>query len=213
MDILRIKKIINKAIKHELITGNLAQLVIRAAEKNGKPTDIQEAKKVSRFVIEYVQHVPMYLKEGIISAEKFGIRHEMNQMMFDLEYYWLLEHDLIPDSQGLIGVCDDSFATMILLQKLSDYCVEHNSRPLLTVDFTKSNEVIRRLIGEEIAMTLEHHVSNTIESSLDNPFIVRSYNKIFDSGFAFGQNPDPFWSETQLDGYLQNQMAVMGYDN
>ena len=205
-----IRKIIDKAVKDEKSTNSLAKLVIKVAKQNRKSITLQEAQGVSNFVIEYVNLVPALIEEGLNSSGKFGIQNEMNQMISELEYYWLLEEDLIPDNLGLIGITDDAYASMYLLQTLSDYCKSMYSRPLLQTDFTNSNNFIRNILGNSIATTLEQNVQVTIGNNMTNQIFNQVYQNIFSSGFTFGNAAQAYIDQREIEDQVNVQLGAMG---
>ena len=205
-----IKEMIRKAVENEKSTNSLAKLVQKVAKQNGKSTTLKQAQGVSNFVIEYVNLVPALIEEGLNTSESFGIQYEMTQMMSELEYYWRLEEDLIPDHLGLIGITDDAYASMYLLQTLSNYCKSTYNRPLLKVDFTDSNKIIRNILGNSIAPALEQKVRLTIRQNMTNQIFNPAYKNIFSSGFSFGNATDAYKSQYQIDQRVNTQLGAMG---
>ncbi len=201
---------INKAIDNEKSTNNLAKLVMKVAKQNGKSMTLQSAQSVSDFVIAYVKLVPAYIEEGLNASGKFGIKNEMRQMISELEYYWILEQDLIPDNLGLIGITDDAYASIYLLQTLSDYCKSMNNQPLLQIDFTDSNKLIRNLLGNEIATALEQKVQLTIGNNMVNQVFNQVYQNIFSSGFTFSNVDQAYMERVEMEDRVNLQLGAMG---
>ena len=134
----------------------------------------------------------------------------MNQMISELEYYWELEQDLIPDHLGLIGITDDAYASMYLLETLSEHCTNMYRRPLLTTDFTQSNHFIRSLLGKPIASTLEQKVQVTIGNNMANNILSQVYRNIFSSGFSFGHAVQAYMNQRAIEDQVNVQMGAMG---
>ena len=82
----------------------------------------QEVQNLVNFVHGYVEHVPHYLEQAANAAGQLGLSAELSQMCGELENYWFEANDLIPDHLGLLGLTDDAYASLMLLQSLSDYC-------------------------------------------------------------------------------------------
>ena len=204
-----IKTMINKAINNEKSTNGLAQLVIQVAGQNGKNMTIQEAKGVSNLVIEYVQLVPQFLEEGMNKSHQFGLSNEIGHMMKELEYYWMLEDDIIPDNLGLIGITDDAYASMFLLQSLSDYCRQTSGRPLISTDLTNMNKLIRNILGQPVASAIEQKVQVTIGNNMLNQMINQMYQNIFSSGFTFNAM-NSYLEQRQIEDQVNVQMGAMG---
>lgn len=205
-----IKEMISKAVKNEKSTNSLAKLVKKVAKQNGKSITLQEAQGVSNFVIKYVKLVPEYIEEGLNASGKFGIQNEMSQMVGELEYYWMLEQDLIPDNLGLIGITDDAYASIFLLQTLSDYCKSMYNRPLLQTDFTNSNKIIRNILGNSRATALEQKVQVTIGNNMTNQIFNQVYQNIFSSGFTFGNAAKVYMDQREIENQVNVQLGAMG---
>lgn len=205
-----IKNKIKKAIRHEKSTDALTQLVVKTALNNGKHITFNQAKEVTQLVIKYVNLVPQFIEEGKIASRNLGIQQQMNQMMTELTYYWELEEDLIPDHLGLIGITDDAYASLYLLQTLSEYCKNMYQRPLLQTDFTNSNQFIRGLLGEQVASTLEQKVQLTIGNNLAGNIMNQVYQNIFSSGFSFGNAAQVYMDQRDIEEKVNVQMGAMG---
>jgi hypothetical protein len=90
----------------------------------------------------------------------------MGQMLQELESYWFETNDLVPDHLGLLGLIDDAYATLFLLQGPSDYCQATFGRPLLVQNMTSANQAIRGLIGEPVVSILDQHVGITMANAM-----------------------------------------------
>ena len=106
-----------------------------------------------------------------------------------LEAYWFDPNDVIHDHLGLLGVTDDAYASLLLLQSVSDYCQATSARPLLQQNLTVVNQAIRGFIGEPGASVLDQQVAITLTTA----GMQRMMGQIVNQGFQFSQ-PDPVWS-------------------
>ncbi len=210
MNTKTIKRMIDAAVKEENSTHGLAKLAMKVAKENGRQMTFQEAQNVSTFVIEYIKFVPIYMEDGMRAAGQFGIKNEMNQMLAELEYYWKLEQDVVPDNLGLIGITDDAYASLFLLQTLSDYCKSMTGRPLLSIDLTGMNTVIRNILGEPVASILEQKVAVTIGQNMVNQLFNQAYQNIFSSGFSFGEYVNAQFSQREIEQQVDTQLGAMG---
>src|SRR5512138_1387678 len=162
MDTTQIRKMIEAAVEDEAATGRFAALVRQVAAQSGaNPTPEQVGQTVA-FVREYVEHVPLYMEQGMAAARDAGLAAEMERMMGELQVYWREGNDLIPDHLGLVGLMDDAYASLLLLQAVSDYCQANHGRPMLQQNLTAANQVMQKLIGAPIAPQIEARVGVTI---------------------------------------------------
>jgi hypothetical protein len=202
----QIRSMIDRAVADEERTGRLASTIRTAARNRGANLTPQQIQQTVGFVKAYAQHVPHYLEQGIASARQVGLGGQMNQMVSELQAYWLLESDLVPDHLGLLGIMDDAYASLHLLQSLSDYCKAATGRPLLGQDLTGANQQIRQLIGEPTASILDQRVGLTIGQALMNQLAVQFAN----SGLLFGGGPAPSYDGYTLDQYVDIQLGSRG---
>jgi uncharacterized membrane protein YkvA (DUF1232 family) len=202
----QIKSKIQRSIKDEERSSRLASTIRAVARNNSANPTKAEVQDVVDFVKQYVQHVPYYLEQGLAAARQIGLADEMNRMASELEAYWFQEEDLIPDRLGLLGIMDDAYASLLLLQSLSDYCKATIGRPLLAHDLTSANRFIRQLIGEPTASILDQRVGITLGQAMMNQLVSRFAM----SGLTVGGGPDPTWGGVTLDEYVDIQMGSLG---
>ena len=185
MRIETIRRMIGAAIDHEQQTGHIVDLLQRFSSKRKTPYSVEITHTLRDYCITYVKLVPEYLEEGCKQASKLGIKAEMNFMLNELESYWFLQTDLIPDKLGLIGIMDDAYASLFLLQSLSTYCADRWGHALLTEDLTLINTVARNFLGDKIAVTLERTVRENIRANMADNKLQHLISTIFSSGLAF----------------------------
>ncbi len=201
-----IRKMIEEAVTDEAKTGRLAETIHSMARQNGANPSEQEVQGVVKFVREYVEHVPYYMEQGANAAAQLGLGAEMGQMLGELETYWFEANDVIPDHLGLMGLTDDAYASLVVLQSLSDYSQATLGRPLLQQNFTQANQVIRGLIGEPGASILEQRVGVTVA----NAMMQRVLGQVVGAGFAFGAGPDPIWGNASIDDIVNTRLGALG---
>lgn len=206
MNTKQIKSKIQNAINDEKRTSRLASSVLTLARNNGVNPTKEQIQGVVNFVMEYAQQVPNILEQGIAAARQLGLVHEMNQMTSELEAYWLIEDDLIPDHLGLVGIMDDAYASMLLLQSLAEYCKNTVRQSFLAQDLTLANYFIRQLIGEPVASILDQRVGLTIGQAMLN----RLVSQLVTGGLVIDNGPDPYWGGVSLDEYVDVQMGALG---
>ena len=210
MRIPEIRKMIKKALDDEKRTGRLANTVRSVARRNGNRPNEEQIAGVVTFVTEYVQQVPYYLEQSIAKARQVGMVREMTQMMSELEVYWFEGGDFIPDNLGLLGIMDDAYASLSLLQAVSDFCTNTMGRPLLAENITPANQAIRQLIGEPTASQIDQHVALKLPQTLLQQLV----GQIAAGNLAFGSLP-PFWGQQAVDNYeleryVDIQLGAMG---
>jgi len=201
-----IRKMIKDAVSDEKKTGRLADNVRNFARQRGANSSAQEVQGVVTFIREYIEHVPHFMEQGANAGAQLGLGREMGQMLAELEAYWFEADDVIPDWLGLMGLMDDAYASLLLLQSLSDYCATVHGRPLLQQNFTQANQVVRGLIGEPAASHLDQRVGITVA----NAMMQSALGQVMNSGFTFGAMPDPIWGNASIDEIVNVRLGAMG---
>lgn len=203
----QIKKMIQQAVDDEQRNGRLAHVLWAMAQKNGKNSSKKEIQGAVTFVRQYIEHVPYYLEQGSAAAQRAGLGAEMAQMVAQLESYWFDSDDAIPDHLGLIGLMDDAYASLILLQRMSDYVQASAGRQLLERNLTEMNQFIRQLIGQPVASHLEARVGVTISQAM----MQRMLMQVATAGaLSFGGGPDPIWGNASVDEIVNTRLGAMG---
>ena len=179
---------IDAAVDHERQTDHVVALLIKVTAMTKNRIDIDVARVLRDYCITYVNLVPEFFETGIKRAGDMGIEREMNFMLNELESYWFLQKDMIPDKYGLVGIMDDAYASLYFLQSLSDFCMRQSNRPLIDRDLVLANTFARNIIGERIAERLEKRVDASIRFHLTDTTISQILKTIFSSTFIF-ENP------------------------
>jgi hypothetical protein len=188
MRIETIQQMIDAAVDHEQQTDHVVALLIKVTAMTKNRIDVDVARVLRDYCITYVNLVPGFFETGLKRASEMGIEREVNFMLNELESYWFLQKDMIPDKYGLVGIMDDAYASNYFLQSLSDFCMRQNNRPLIDRDLALANTFARNIIGERIAERLEKRVEASIRFHLTDTSISQVLKTIFSSAFTF-ENP------------------------
>ena len=202
----KITKMIQDAIADENRTGRLAETLKDFAQQRGVTPSNKDIETTVTFVREYVEHVPMYMQQASSAGQQMGLGAETTHMLQELEQYWFNANDLIPDHLGLVGITDDAYASLFLLQALSDYAEANFGRPLLKQNLTTANQGMRGLIGDPVVSILEQQVGVT----LANNMMHRILGQLATGGFAFPSGPDPIWGNASIDEIVDTRLGAMG---
>jgi hypothetical protein len=188
-------------------SGRLRGAARRVARANGASPSKKDIAGIVDCVREYVGLVPRYMEQARASALNTGLATQVEQLITQLELYWLEENDFIPDHYGLLGVMDDAYASLTLLQALSEYCRSSVGQPLIADDLTQANQMVRMLLGEPAATILDQQVGGALASTL-MPQLV---NQLAASQFMLGPASSSQWGGcSSLDEYVGIQLGAMG---
>ena len=207
MRIQKVRSMINKAVADEKRTSRLASLVAQTARQRGARVNEQQIQETVLFVKEYIEHVPLFLEQAESAGQQYGLAAEMGQILREIESYWFEADDLVPDHLGLVGLMDDAYGSLFLLQALSDYCQGTFGRPLLQQNLTAANQGMRWLIGDPVVSILVQRVSLTVA----NAMMHRVIGQIASNPLAFPAGPDPMWGNASMDEIVDARLGAMGY--
>ncbi len=114
-----VEGMIADALADEQKTGRLANALRERAAAHGRSPGDEDVRGAVEFVAEYVEHVPAYLRDGLEAARMAGREAEMSAVIQDATEYWLAESDIIPDRLGLLGILDDAYYSLSLMQAVT----------------------------------------------------------------------------------------------
>jgi uncharacterized membrane protein YkvA (DUF1232 family) len=143
--------------------GRLHQRIQQVLHLFGIRNPESEAEGLFQWIVEYVEFVPHLMEEGLASARDVGLGTEVEKILGAAESYWLEPNDIIPDHQGLLGIVDDAYCSLSLLDGVSRWCRQKTGKSLLIEDFSASNNFARNIIGEPNATDLDRLVRDSIQ--------------------------------------------------
>jgi uncharacterized membrane protein YkvA (DUF1232 family) len=209
MNLNMIRGKISKAMKHENKNHTVADAIVRLGAQNGRRLTRTQTDEILTFIKEYIDHVPHFISEGRKQAKKNKV-HEMGSILNAASWYWALEEDVIPDRIGLLGIIDDAYFSLCLLQGLSDHSLQMRGVALLPIDLKPANKNMRMLIGEPAATQLDMIVAE----KLGTPNLMNAINALSSSAMAagamFATGPDPMWGNATMDEVVTARLGAMG---
>ena len=154
---------IASAVDDENRNKRLAQTFINIAKANGKQPRSEDIDGVVTYIRDYIEYVPALLEATVAAAQKAGIAGQVLPILQAAEQYFLNPNDLIPDHLGLLGLMDDAYLTLSLIQAISRSYQQQSGTPLVSVDLSAANNSMRALIGEPLATQLDQGVIRTLQ--------------------------------------------------
>ena len=209
MNIDRIEHKIERAIEHERATNDVRTGVRQFVAMIGRPVTSQQEDEAVQFITEYVRHVPLLLREGKREAQRRNIAG-LDQVLSAASWYWELESDVIPDHLGLLGVTDDAYCSLSLLQRVSQRCRDESGTPLLADDLTPANLSMRALIGEPFATQLDGFVEEKLGTAAPANAFAAIMRAIAQLGPVMMRDHDPIWGDASIKDIVDVRMGAMG---
>lgn len=210
MPLEAVEQMITDALADEERTGRLSNALRERAAAYGRSPAEEEVQSAVGFVREYVEHVPAYLRNGLEAARMVGRESEMVEVMREATVYWLTESDIIPDRLGLLGILDDAYYSLTLMQAVSDRYEEESGRALFPRNLQAANASIRNLIGEPAASQIDMYVGTRLNA---NPMtqMVHALTAMSAHRGAFPiPQRDPIWGDKPTEEIVRARLGRLG---
>lgn len=210
MDVDGLQRQIERAVHDEEVSGRLRRALRDHAARQGRSVGERELDRAVGFVVDYVSHVPALMRDGLESATIAGLERQMGEVLEEAASYWALAEDIIPDRLGLLGVLDDAYCSLTLMQSVSDRYEAETGRRLFAPDLRSANEAVRKLVGEPLASRLDMYVGSRLDA---DPMLqmVRALTSLRSEGEGLSiPPPGPIWGETSVEEVVRARLGDVG---
>lgn len=205
-----VEDMIADALADEQKTGRLANALRDRAARYGRSPGDDDVSGAVGFVVEYVEHVPSYLRDGLEAARMVGRESEMSGVIREATEYWLTESDIIPDRLGLLGILDDAYYSLTLMQGVSDRHEEESGRALFPRNLKAANASIRNLIGEPAASQIDMYVGSRVNADPMTQ-MVRALTAMSAHRGAFPiPQRDRIWGDRSTEEIVEARLGRLG---
>jgi uncharacterized membrane protein YkvA (DUF1232 family) len=120
------------------------------------PEEVLEAAEVASEVIE---SVPVFLARARQEADERGLGTVVFPLLQHVERYYVQPVDLIPEmTQGMVGLLDDSYLVIRMLQNL-----EQGPHRFLDWDLDYPARFLQRLVGRPISQRLDRMAMDAMD--------------------------------------------------
>ena len=129
---------------------------ITRARPEATSDEVREAAEVATEVIE---SIPIFLARARQEASERGLESVVTPLLDHAERYYLQPVDLIPEmTQGLVGLLDDSYLVIRMLQNL-----ERGPHRFLDWDLDYPIRFLQRLVGGRVSQRLDQMAMNAMD--------------------------------------------------
>jgi len=210
LDVEAIERQIERAVSDESQSGRLRRALLEHARAHNREVGEADLSGAVEFVVDYVRHVPVLMRDGLETARIAGLDIEMNSLLDRAASYWEMAEDMIPDRLGLLGVLDDAYCSLSIIQSVSDRHERETGRALFGPDLRSANEAMRRLIGEPVASQLDMFVGSMFDA---DPMIqmVRALTAVSKDGDGLGLPAGSgIWGDRPVDEIVRIHLGSVG---
>ncbi len=123
------------------------------------------AEQLLTFIQQYLRATPDIMEQAYHAAEQVNLA-EKYQPIYDATFsYWQEEYDYIPDHVGIVGICDDAYLSLSLMQLIATSVVPATGTALIPgFDLATQNNSMGSVIGDTIKSQLDAAVAATFSS-------------------------------------------------
>ncbi|PCH63763.1 MAG: hypothetical protein COC19_00620 [SAR86 cluster bacterium] len=177
MGVAEIEKIILAAKTYEFETNQLETKLIDLSNSMPKVISLpqQEPERaLLRFVVEYIDHVPLFLTAVSIAAKEAGIEDYVLPFLQVADQYFTAPLEDNEGEEGLIRLMNQAYLSHRLIEEVNDQYILRAGIPLIPMDITKSNIIVHHLIGEQLANSLDDVVEETAKQMVNRDSVYSS---------------------------------------
>lgn len=165
MDTSRLHEQIETAVAIEAKEGHLANFLTDRADERGVPFSDRQRREALELFENYVRSVPELLAGASAAAAGSPVEATMAQIMAAAITYWDEPDDLVPDELGILGLLDDAYFSLRMLQLTSDRLREESGQTLVADDLSALDNVVRDMLGEQLVEVLDELVMLTLSNA------------------------------------------------
>ncbi len=126
-----------------------------------------DAKCLTAFVTEYIEHVPSMLDAIRELTQNLGIYSDIENIINMIEAFFSHPANQEDYPFGLYELIDEAYFAHRIVEEMNDLIMEKVGAPIIPLDVMLSNVVVHDILGDEFANTLERAVKVSMESMFD----------------------------------------------
>ncbi len=177
------------------------------------------AEQVLSFVKNYLRITPDVMDQTYHAASQVGLA-EMYQPIYNATFsYWQEEYDYIPDHVGIVGICDDAYLSLALMQLIASSVVPSTGVVLIQgFDLAEQNDSMGLVIGATVKAQLDTAVVTTfssiqVQNSLNDLFAAAMGGAVFGGMAGYGSQMAGLQSmvnQQRIEEDVNTQLGAMG---
>jgi uncharacterized membrane protein YkvA (DUF1232 family) len=165
MDTARLHDQIATAIAIEAKEGHLIRYLADRAGQRGVAFGDKERVEALELFVNYLRSVPELLAAAGTAAAGTPVDESMARIMDAAVTYWVEPDDLVPDELGVLGLLDDAYFSLRMLQMVSARLEEETGQILVADDLSALDDVVRDIIGDDLAEILDDLVLMSLSNA------------------------------------------------
>jgi len=179
----------NEERRRDTFAALIRSQLARRAEASGESSSPQDREQSAQSILEawrvQLDQVPEVIDALAEAATDARVASAVTPILQAVQEYFLDPDDVVPDSHGILGLLDDMYLALSLLQSVSEQCRELTGHALIDVDLTPSIQAVRPLFQGKRITALDARIHAALSRpvmlsslqglrSLDQPLAVKS---------------------------------------
>jgi hypothetical protein len=206
MKTIQISNQINREVANDKKSHKMAALINSTILNSGGKPDKDAVEKAVNFFYTYLLFVPLTTDQTIAAAKKANILHLVQPLLEIIEEYFLNPNDLIPDRLGVIGLMDDAYYSLKMMQTISEEYARQTGVPLISFNLAPFNNEVRGVLGENIAQPIELAIVSAFQTrAVQNPFM-----QLLDQYNSTMYINDPMYGTCSVSDVANARLGAMG---
>jgi uncharacterized membrane protein YkvA (DUF1232 family) len=164
----------NEERRRDTFAALIRSQLARRAEASGESSSPQDREQSAQSILEawrvQLDQVPEVIDALAEAATDARVASAVTPILQAVQEYFLDPDDVVPDSHGILGLLDDMYLALSLLQSVSEQCRELTGHALIDVDLTPSIQAVRPLFQGKRITALDAR----IHAALSRPVMLSS---------------------------------------
>ncbi len=164
----------NEELQHQAFAGLIRNQLAKQLESTAAASTLKDRERMARSIAEgwrlQLEQVPDLIDAVADAAAAARVDDAVAPILEAAEKYFLDSGDLLPDSLGMLGLMDDMYLALSLLQSVSEQYRSQTGQPLIDADLEPSIQSVRALFkGSRLAA-----LDASVQAALCRPVMVTS---------------------------------------
>lgn len=208
MDVQAIRHLIDQAKKHEAQSMHLSLLMEEQLNQLHHTIELPEQNAcdtLQKFVAEYIDHVPDFLKALEKASEELSIEDFIYPFLDIIEENFMAPILQSRSDVGLYEILEKSYFAHRLTEEVNDHYLGKTGSTLIPMNMTWPNLIIHAILGENFGNELDSIVEQTVRYMMRSQAV---FNPDKFQQFISKRNPEEWVNAWSKWNCMSQQMGV-----
>ena len=208
MDVQAISDLINRAKEHEAQSMHLSALVENQLNQLHHTIELPEenaCETLLKFVAEYIDHVPDFLRALEKASEELGIKGFIYPFLDIIDENFMAPVLQSRSDVDMYELLEKSYFAHRLIEEVNDTWLAKTGSTLIPMNMTWPNLIIHAILGEEFGNELDSIVEQTVRHMMRSQAI---FNPDKFQLFISQRDPDEWVNVWSKWNCMSHQMGI-----